>query len=99
MFTSRSEYRLSLRVDNADERLTGRGIEIGCVGRERREAFRKSQAELHRIRAHLESLTLTPQGAAKRRIPLNRDGVRRTAFQLLSYPEIKWGDLRGSGRI
>ena len=93
MFTSRSEYRLSLRVDNADERLTGRGIEIGCVGRERREAFRKSQAELHRVRAHLELLALTPQGAAKHGIPLNRDGVRRTAFQLLSYPEIKWGDL------
>ncbi|MET0531172.1 MAG: tRNA uridine-5-carboxymethylaminomethyl(34) synthesis enzyme MnmG, partial [Microvirga sp.] len=93
MFTSRSEYRLSLRVDNADERLTGRGIEIGCVSGERRQAFRRNEAELQRMRSHLELLTLTPQGAAKHGIPLNQDGIRRTAFQLLSYPEINWSHL------
>jgi tRNA uridine 5-carboxymethylaminomethyl modification enzyme len=101
MFTSRSEYRLSLRIDNADERLTGRGLAIGCVGRQRAEHFARSQGLLRAARERLDSLTLTPREAARHGLDLNQDGVRRTAFQLLSYPAITlthlaaiWPELR-----
>jgi tRNA uridine 5-carboxymethylaminomethyl modification enzyme len=90
MFTSRSEYRLSLRVDNADERLTGRGLDLGCVGARRAAHFTQSQAELRAARARLDALTLTPNEARAHGIALNQDGIRRTAFQLLSYPEVTW---------
>ncbi|MCJ2118194.1 tRNA uridine-5-carboxymethylaminomethyl(34) synthesis enzyme MnmG [Methylobacterium sp. J-001] len=93
MFTSRSEYRLSLRVDNADERLTPRGIALGCVGRSRADHFSVSQTELREARSLLDSLSLTPNQAALQGIGLNRDGIRRSAFQLLAYPEINWGQL------
>ena len=93
MFTSRSEYRLSLRVDNADERLTGMGIDLGCIGPERAAHFAASQAELARARAALDALSLTPQQAARHGLALNQDGLRRSAFQLLSYPEIGWRRL------
>ena len=93
MFTSRSEYRLSLRVDNADARLTTRGIELGCVGAARASHFAASQQALDGARARLDALALTPSQAAGHGISLNRDGIRRTAFQLLAYPEIEWRDL------
>ena len=93
MFTSRSEYRLSLRVDNADERLTSRGAALGCVGGERAAHFAASQAALDETRARLDALSLTPSEAARHGLALNRDGVRRSAFQLLSYPEIGWERL------
>ncbi|MBM6580524.1 tRNA uridine-5-carboxymethylaminomethyl(34) synthesis enzyme MnmG [Microvirga sp. BT689] len=93
MFTSRSEYRLSLRIDNVDDRLTGKGLEIGCVGTEREAHFRRSQAEIRDIRQRLHTLTLTPQEAARHGLELNQDGVRRSAYQLLSYPSIGWPDL------
>lgn len=93
MFTSRSEYRLSLRVDNADARLTPRGIDLGCVGSVRATHFATSQQALDRARARLDTLALTPSQAAAHGISLNRDGIRRTAFQLLAYPEIEWRDL------
>lgn len=93
MFTSRSEYRLSLRIDNADERLTPRGQMVGCVGSERARSFSLSQAELLGARAILESRTLTPQEAARGGVMLNADGIRRSAFQLLSYPNVSWEQL------
>ena len=102
MFTSRSEYRLSLRVDNADERLTGRGLAIGCVGSARADHFARSQAALRAARQRLEHVALTPREAARHGLTMNQDGVRRTAFQLLSYPGVTverlaavWPELGG----
>jgi tRNA uridine 5-carboxymethylaminomethyl modification enzyme len=93
MFTSRSEYRLSLRVDNADERLTEQGIRLGCIGSTRAAAFEAKRAELERIRAKLRRMTVTPQEASRGGVELNQDGVRRSAFQLLSYPAIGWAEI------
>lgn len=93
MFTSRSEYRLSLRVDNADERLTPRGLALGCIGQGRAAHFASSQRQLQVARARLDAVSLTPSQAATHGIVLNRDGIRRSAFQLLAYPEIAWGQL------
>jgi tRNA uridine 5-carboxymethylaminomethyl modification enzyme len=93
MFTSRSEYRLSLRIDNADERLTGKGINLGCVGQERAEGFRRSQEEIAETTRMLQSLMLTPKEASRYGLDLNQDGTRRSAYQLLSYPHIGWNDL------
>jgi tRNA uridine 5-carboxymethylaminomethyl modification enzyme len=93
MFTSRSEYRLSLRVDNADERLTRKGTELGVVGAFRAAHFERDRLALDAVRRKLDTLSLTPSQAAVHHITLNRDGIRRSAFQLLSYPEIEWSRL------
>ncbi len=93
MFTSRAEYRLTLRADNADQRLTRKGIAIGCVARERAEAFGTKIAALDRVRGFAQSVSLTPSEAARHGLALNRDGQRRTAFELLSYPTIGFADL------
>src|ERR1700761_5073675 len=93
MFTSRAEYRLTLRADNADQRVTGRGIELGCVGAARAEKHRTQTAALEQARSLARSLTLTPTEAARYGIPLRRDGQRRSAFELLSYPDIGVDDL------
>ncbi|MBX3553284.1 MAG: tRNA uridine-5-carboxymethylaminomethyl(34) synthesis enzyme MnmG [Pseudolabrys sp.] len=93
MFTSRAEYRLSLRADNADQRLTLTGLKLGLVGRARAEDFLRRSKALEEARALCRSLTLTPNEAGRHGIHLNRDGVRRTAFDLLSYPDIDLGVL------
>ena len=93
MFTSRSEYRLSLRIDNADERLTPRGAALGCVGAHRATQFAASQEALTSARARLDALGLTPNEARAVGIELNQDGLRRSAFKLLSYPDITWDRL------
>lgn len=86
MFTSRAEYRLTLRADNADQRLTPVGLELGCVGPERRSAFGQKMEALGRARARLEACTVTPSAAARQGLNLNQDGARRSALELLSYP-------------
>jgi tRNA uridine 5-carboxymethylaminomethyl modification enzyme len=93
MFTSRAEYRLTLRADNADQRLTDRGIVIGCVGPERRRFHAEKMAALREIRAFANSVSLTPTEAARHGLTLNRDGQRRTAFDLLAFPTIGIADL------
>ena len=93
MFTSRAEYRLTLRADNADQRLTGRGIVLGCVGQARAAHYRTKMAALQAARDMARALSLTPTEAARNGLALRRDGQRRSAFEILSYPEIGIADL------
>jgi tRNA uridine 5-carboxymethylaminomethyl modification enzyme len=88
MFTSRAEYRLTLRADNADQRLTDRGVAIGCVGAERRRRHQEKMAALTAARAFASSVALTPDEAERHGLALNKDGRRRSAFELLSHPNI-----------
>ncbi|MDD9743150.1 MULTISPECIES: tRNA uridine-5-carboxymethylaminomethyl(34) synthesis enzyme MnmG [Marinovum] len=88
MFTSRAEFRLSLRADNADQRLTPLGFEIGCVGVARRAAFEAKSEKLDKGRDLLQSATFTPREAAVAGIGLTNDGARRTGFQLLAFPDV-----------
>jgi tRNA uridine 5-carboxymethylaminomethyl modification enzyme len=94
MFTSRAEYRLSLRADNADQRLTPLGIEIGCVSDDRRAAYEAKMEKILAARDLLQSLTVTPNEATKKGLPVNQDGVRRSAFDLLSYPKVTFDGLQ-----
>jgi tRNA uridine 5-carboxymethylaminomethyl modification enzyme len=93
MFTSRAEYRLTLRADNADQRLTENGIAIGCVGAPRETQFRAKMAALTRANELAHGCSMTPSEAERFGIALNRDGVRRTAFELLSYPTLSFPDI------
>jgi tRNA uridine 5-carboxymethylaminomethyl modification enzyme len=94
MFTSRAEYRLTLRADNADQRLTNKGIALGCVGEARALRHGAKMAALDRAKVLAQSLKLTPNEAAKHGLSLNKDGQRRSAFELLAYPEIGWTEVR-----
>ncbi|WP_424360553.1 tRNA uridine-5-carboxymethylaminomethyl(34) synthesis enzyme MnmG [Methylocystis parvus] len=93
MFTSRAEYRLSLRADNADDRLTPRGAELGCVGVERRKVYGARAEKIARARALLEGVSLTSAAALKQGLPVNQDGQRRNGFALLALPFVSFGKL------
>ncbi len=90
MFTSRAEYRLTLRADNADQRLTDKGLVMGCVGSGRAARHQAKMMALEAAKALSKSLAITPNEAAKHGLSLNRDGNRRSAYELLAYPDIDW---------
>ena len=93
MFTSRSEYRLSLRSDNAPDRLTALGVEWGCVSAQRAERFTARMDRLSHYRSLLQEKALTPNEAREFGLNVNLDGVRRSAFTLLSHPDISWDQV------
>jgi tRNA uridine 5-carboxymethylaminomethyl modification enzyme len=94
MFTSRAEFRLSLRADNADQRLTGQGLMIGCISSEREVTFHNKMEKLTGCRKLLEAKSFTPKEVAAVGIAINQDGQRRTAFQLLSFPDVGFEQVR-----
>lgn len=93
MFTSRAEYRLLLRSDNADMRLTRKGIDIGCVGEKRRRCFNEKVAALTEARQKLNEIGGTPKELEKLGFEVNKDGSRRNGFDLLAYGDIDWNRL------
>lgn len=96
MFTSRAEYRLALRADNADQRLTNKGVSIGCIGSDRRRRFESKSKALEAATALAKARFITPNKAEQHGLSLNKDGQRRSAFELLSYPNL---GLEEVGRI
>ena len=93
MFTSRAEFRLSLRADNADQRLTPVAMEIGCVSEARSKTFQRKLASLKAIKQQLLSKEFTPKELLEAGIAVNQDGSKRNGFQVLAFPDVKFEDL------
>ena len=93
MFTSRAEYRLTLRADNADQRLTEKAIALGAASVSRETRYREKMSELGRARDTVSALSLTPNEAQAQGLSVNSDGKRRTVSELLAYPDIDWADV------
>ncbi|MGB7244572.1 MAG: tRNA uridine-5-carboxymethylaminomethyl(34) synthesis enzyme MnmG [Sulfitobacter sp.] len=93
MFTSRAEFRLSLRADNADQRLTPLGVSLGCVSGSRRLVFEEKSKLLSRGRALLSEASFSPTQVKAVGIAINQDGAKRTAAQLLAFPDVTFKDL------
>lgn len=85
---------MSLRADNADQRLTDKGIQVGCVGFFRRSQFEVKKSKLTKLRSSMEAVSLSPQEAERAGLSVKKDGKRRTAFELLSFPDITVDDIR-----
>ncbi len=95
MFTSRAEYRLRLRADNADQRLTDEGVAVGCVGSERAKVWGRKSQKLKEARALVQDLKATPNELEAHGVVVSKDGVRRNVLALLAYPDIDWEQLQG----
>jgi tRNA uridine 5-carboxymethylaminomethyl modification enzyme len=93
MFTARAEYRLSLRADNADQRLTAKGQAAGIVGAQRAAHFAAKMQKLDAARAQAAQWQMTPNEAGDKGLHIRADGVRRNMVELLAYPSIDWEDL------
>ncbi|TCP40286.1 tRNA uridine-5-carboxymethylaminomethyl(34) synthesis enzyme MnmG [Rhodovulum marinum] len=93
MFTSRAEFRLSLRADNADQRLTPLGMEIGCVGPDRARVFDTKMEQMDKARSRLEAMSLTPKQISEAGIKVNADGARRSGLDVLAFPDVGFADL------
>ena len=93
MFTSRAEFRLSLRADNADQRLTPVGMALGCVGNERAEVFQGKMEKIEVAREMLGSAMFTPSQAAQAGVKINQDGTKRSAMQLLAFPDVDFATV------
>lgn len=93
MFTSRAEFRLSLRADNADQRLTPLGLRLGCVGEDRQAVFVDKMERLGRGKERLDATQYTPRQLSEAGFKVNQDGARRSAFQILSFPDVGFADL------
>jgi tRNA uridine 5-carboxymethylaminomethyl modification enzyme len=94
MFTSRAEFRLSLRADNADQRLTPMGIFLGCVGAARQRVFNEKREKLQALKSDMMSRVLTPKQAKDAGLAVKEDGKKRSAFELLSFPDINFQRLK-----
>ncbi|UWR96094.1 tRNA uridine-5-carboxymethylaminomethyl(34) synthesis enzyme MnmG [Phaeobacter inhibens] len=93
MFTSRAEFRLSLRADNADQRLTGIGSNLGCVGEVRRGLFSRKMEKLEEARVKMDARQFTPKEINEAGIAVNQDGNRRTATDVLAFPDVAFEDI------
>ena len=93
MFTSRAEFRLSLRADNADQRLTPKGLKVGCIDEERKELFLRKIKRLADAKKIFEGETFTPNSLINSGIPISQDGNRRTLMQVLAFPNVTYKDL------
>lgn len=95
MFTSRAEFRLSLRADNADQRLTPIGVELGCVGKERSDSFENKKAKIFAVVEKLKSRSMTPKEINAGGVFVNQDGNRRDGVQVLAFPDVEFADMFG----